>query len=95
MLHGFIPGVQAARQRTGGGEGGAPGARVGGVRRRAEGGGGLEPLLAGLGVSQLRLSQPAAVATPQPPSQNGGHHTQGDCAAPRICGRGGRVQVKL
>lgn len=77
MLHGCIPGVQTTRQRSGAGEGGSPGARVGGIRRRRAGGGGLEPLLAGLCVSQLRVSQPVAMAAPESPSQDCWHHTQG------------------
>lgn len=78
MLHGCIPGVQTAWQRTRGGEGRASGARMGGIWPRGTGGGRLEPLLEGLCISQLGVSQLVAMAAPQPPSQNHWHHTQGD-----------------
>lgn len=66
MPHGRLPGVQTTRQRSAAGEGGASGARLGGVPPGRTGGGRLEPLLARRRVSQLWISQPVAMAAPQP-----------------------------
>lgn len=83
MWHGRspTPGVPATWGRPQACERGAAGARLGGVWWTGAGSRGLEPLLASLCLPELGLREPAAVATPQPPSQNCWHHTQGDCLA--------------